>query len=381
MNFHANPINMKNKSQQYKWIAIFLFIGTPWLLGIVLWAIRPPSLPSEAIEKSRLIDQRGSVDTVVVGDSRMRNLVEASFAKRGWRYFNMALSGLSPEDTALQILYAVKHHPIKRVIIGVSFENMTETFPFEHSIYYLDEPFQNLEIFKFLGVTPQQINSKQPKFFGVTPQQINSKQPKYEQLIRRFIPIGQAQDTFQYYYKLHYLNDTTAGRTLADGSAPYEKILNDIKKGKYNFKINRDPKLYFYRDDSVARYLKTKTLSGNAKDVYLRIFDYLRSKNIVCLVVETHRTAAYQAMIDKDPLLVQLQNDWRSFYLANSNGSIRFIDDIKLADLYDENDFFDCCHYIGKTVILVAERLAKELGTLEATYSGTNKEKVIKIND
>lgn len=371
MNLKVTPINIKNKSNNIRWIAIFLFIGTPWLLGIVLWAIRPPSLPSEAIAKSRLIDQRGSVDTVVVGDSRIGYLVEASFAKRGWRYFNMALSGLSPEDTALQILYAVKHHPIKRVIIGVSFENMTETFPFEHSRYYLDEPFQNLEIFKFLGLTPQQINKTS----------LNKKQTNYEQLIRSLIPIGQAQDTFRYYYKLLYLNDTADRRILADGSFDYEKILNDIKNGTYDFKINRDPKLYFSRDDSEASYLKTKTLSGNAKDVYLRIFDYLRSKNIVCLVVETHRTNAYQAMIDNDPLLVQLQNDWRSFYRAESNGSIRFIDDIKLADLYDENDFFDCCHYIGKTVRRIAERLADELDTLEATHSVKVQEEVIKRND
>ena len=335
-----------------RWLPILLFVGMPWFLGLAHMLIRPVP-KSEPALKAELMNHRGLIDTITVGDSRVLRIRETPFAKRGWVYFNMALTGMSPEDNALQLQYAMSRFPIKRVIMGVAFENMTQRFAFEKARYYNDPIFRGLPMNGLTGPAPR------PKL-----------RRNLINLVKDLLPVGQAGDTFRY-----YRNQWTHGLRperdmLPDGCGEWVRIEYEIRNGTYDFAKNTDPNRYFLRDDHEARYLETKELSEDAKRLYSRMFQYLRERHIPCLVFETVRTPAYQKMIDENPLLADLQAQWRAFYRSESRGSVRFLDADSVRDCYNLRDFIDAEHFIGgSTEERLGTRLSENLAALEATQS------------
>jgi hypothetical protein len=140
-------------SQRQRWAGIVLFVGVPWVFIYTLIAFGI-DLPSEIVLKDSIFRSRPRVDTVVVGDSRVLRLNEEAFQAKGWAFFNMGLSGMSPEDVALQLGYALSRGTIRRVVMGVSFESLSEKYAFEHSRYYLDEPFMRAGVSDLAGTPP-----------------------------------------------------------------------------------------------------------------------------------------------------------------------------------------------------------------------------------
>ena len=134
-----------------KWAAILCFAGAPFL-SVWTAMLVIPEPPVEPAEKVELFQRRSVVDTVIVGDSRVGRVAEEPFASKGWNYFNMVLSGVSPEDMAMQLKYALTHGKIRRVVMGVSFEGMTARYPFEFSHHYAAGPFTAAEIVGFATV-------------------------------------------------------------------------------------------------------------------------------------------------------------------------------------------------------------------------------------
>ena len=74
-------------------------------------------------------------------------------------------------------------------------------------------------------------------------------------------------------------------------------------------------------------------------------------------------------MIDENPLLADLQAQWRAFYRSESRGSVRFLDTNSVRDCYDFRDFVDAEHFIGPTEERLGTRLSENLAALEATLS------------
>ena len=327
----------------WKWwgIACFAVVPSLWTWCIV-WLCPVPL--DEAEEKLLLFRQRAAVDTVIVGDSRVTLLGEASFAKRGWAFFNMSLDGISVEDTAMELKYAMLQGRIRRVIMGVSFEGMNESYPFEFSDYSTAGPLAAPEMVAFATVDD-----------GTGPTRVQV--PFMGRIAEEVLPIERAQP------KLDELGFRLKGIVrpylLPDGSRNLAPIEEMIRKGRFEFAGRHDAKNYFSRYDT--EYYKTRCLAPHAKRLYEKMFRSLREAGIACVVFETGRTAAYQQLIDQDPLLSGLQREWRAFFASQSYGSVRFLDIAALRDCYREEDALDACHYLGTTADRLGNRLAEEL--------------------
>jgi hypothetical protein len=345
--------NMPALAPPRSWLkcaAIACFIAAPFACA---WTIVKtlPAPPPEHVEKAALFDRRAKVDTVIVGDSRVRGIAEEPFAAKGWNYFNMGLGGISPEDMAMQLKYALLHGDIRRVVIGVSLEGMTARYPFEFSRYHSTGPFASAEIVGFAtvdaGPRPAQNRSIGVRRF----------------LNDRLLPIEQAN------VRLRWFVAQKLGRDMANfmpnGTMDQKNIREMIAAGDYNFARERDPNIYFNREDSEPRYLAKPELAPFEEQLYRKVFAALRQDKIVCVVFETGRTAEYQKMIDADPKLARVQAQWRAFFQSESHDGVKFLDKSATRDCYDDADFFDAVHFIGKTGDCLAVRLADALAALE----------------
>jgi len=331
--------SLKIRDLGTKWPAILLFGAGPWIiLGII--AAVCPAVPSEPVLKAGYFHQRPLVDTVVIGDSRVLGISEEPFVRRGWAYFNMGMSGLSPEDILLQLEYALAHGKIRRVIMGMSFESMTESYPFEFSRYRDEPPFRALSLSAY--DLPEQVFT-----FHLKGMRDIFRPPLWASM------------------RLKRLVRPEVAVFLPNGNGSYLAIERSIHAGTYDFHVNRDPKTYFLRDDGEERYLNTRVLSPHALKLYAQIFARLRARGIPCLVFETGRRPEYQAMIDEQPVLSRLQGEWRGFLRTQSFGGIRALSFQEMAADYDLDDFFDSCHFIGPTEGRVGEHLAAALAGLE----------------
>ena len=322
-----------------KWAAILCFLAAPF---ICTWTI------VLHVEKTELFARRAAVDTVVVGDSRVRGIAEEPFAAKGWNYFNMGLGGVSPEDMAMELKYAMLHGKIRRVVIGVSFEGMTARYPFEFSRYYGTGPFASAEVagFATVGEAPR------PRPGGVRDFLRNQVLPVARANLRLRCWIGRAlgreKSTF-----------------LANGMMDYSEIGRQITAGDYDFARQRDPNIFFMREDSESRYLEKPELAPCGERLYQKVFAALREAKITCVVFETGRTTEYQQMIDAHAELVQLQRRWREFFRAQSRDGVKFLDVAATRDCYVADDFFDAVHFSGSTGTRLAARLADELAAVE----------------
>jgi hypothetical protein len=357
MSADSQPIELERSESFRRWLAIGLFIGLPWCLGSALFILRPTPV-SEPVLKTELMDKRGMVDTIIVGDSRVLRIGGPPFNQRGWTYFNMGMSGVSPEDLAMAIRKAMLDKQIARVVIGLAFNNMTQSFPFELSRYYKDPSFRDPRILEFVGKP----NIPRP-FLGSVVQRIHAE-------LFQLLPVGGAGET------VRYLRAKWSGRTpesffRADGTVNYTRIEEQIAAGTYDFAAETDPRSYFSRWDSEVRYLANKRLAPESKQLLCRVIEDLRVKRIPCLMYETGRIVAYQRMIDQDPLLKTLQSEWRAFFRDESYGCIKFLDADTLRPVYAERDFFDPVHFVGPTEDRLSERLADELDQLERSCRQT----------
>lgn len=352
------------------WAAILLFIGAPWIFILLLVPV--PDVPDEFQEKMEAFKHRSNFDTILIGDSRVLRISEDQFAPRNWKFFNMAFSGLSPEDVEMSLDLALARRPIRRAIIGVSFENMTESFPFEFSsfrahyekeqvsaamnIHHFDDPNMGGESIGLMGKATNLIANRQ-----------------FQKLVNKVVakatfflddPVRRASS------RLHMLLSILSIKSLPpvflpDGSAAYTNIQKD-KNGRYDFRPNHDVGHHWERPDSEARYIERGTLSESAKDVYRRIFSVLKQSGIPAVVFETGRIPAYQQRIDSDPLLHRLQSEWRTFYRDQQSACLRFLDISMLEGVYDPSDFLDATHPIGPTADRLAAKVATELSYVQS---------------
>ncbi len=331
-----------------KWAAIFCFVAAP-LVCVWTTMLAIPEPPEEVAEKVELFQRRPAVDTVVVGDSRVGRIAEEPFASKGWNYFNMVLSGVSPEDMAMQLKYAMTHGAIRRVVMGVSFEGMTARYPFEFSHHYRAGPFASAAIVDFATVAA-----------GPPPLQSGG--------IRKFLrsdllPIQRA--SLRSHWAVARANGCNLSGFLPNGTKGYEAIREQIAAGEYDFTRQRDAKIYFNADYAEPRYLERPELAPHALRLYRKVFAVLRAAKIACVVFETGRTAEYQRMLDARGELALLQRQWRAFFRAESYGCVKFLDAAATRDCYAEDDFIDAVHFIGPTESRLAQRLADELAALE----------------
>lgn len=332
-----------------KWVAILAFVAAPF---VCVWTtvLTIPDPPPEHVEKAELLRRRTTVDTVVVGDSRVVAIAEEPFAANGWKFFNMGLSGVSPEDMAMQLKYAMLHGQIRRVAMGVSFEGMTARYPFEFSRFHGAGPFVPAEIEGFATV-------------GVGPRPLQRTVGIRKFLRSELLPITNANP------RLRWRVARALGRELSgflpNGTMDYVAIREQIAAGDYDFARQRDAKIFFTREDSELRYLEKPELAPYALQLYRKVFSALREAKIACVVFETGRTAEYQQMIEARAELLRLQQQWREFFRAESYGSVKFLDAAATCDCYVANDFIDAVHFIGPTATQLAARLADELAALE----------------
>lgn len=320
-----------------RWLAlaaVVLFGASPSLmLGLVLWLVPEPE--SEGAEKVRVMAARPPADTLVVGDSRVLRLDEEAFTRRGWRYFNMGMSGLSPSDVAAQLGLALERLPVARVVMGVSFEQLTGNRPGEFATHAVRPPFGDVDLAPF-GIDRSQL--------APTPV-TNSRRAT----ARLRALIGGPNPLF-----------------LPNGNYAYTRVRADIAAGRFDREFQLSPFHYFNRDDGEVRYQETRRLSPFDREQFAGMLECLRRRKIPCLVFETARTQAYQQLIDQTPPLPALQEEFRAWLRAESRGSVRFLPCAATRALHDEADFFDAVHFIGKTENRLAERLAQELASLES---------------
>jgi len=339
--------------RRLKWAAIICFAATPFLC---VWTtfLALPEPPPVDVEKAALLRRYPEVDTVVVGDSRVEGISGKPFTARGWHYFNMGLGGISPEDMALELRFAMLHGRIRRVVMGASFEGMTARYPFQFSRYCSSGPFASQEILAFATVDR-----------GPSPRANRGGLRLF--LRNGLLPVTGANS------RLRWLIARITGSDLEgyrpDGTMIYKGIENQIAAGDYDFVRQRDPNIYFSAEYSDIRYLENPELSPSAKRLYRKVFAALRAEKIPCVVFETGRTAQYQAMIDAQPQLAGLQAQWREFFRGEAYGGITFLDASATKDLYRDEDFFDAVHFVGPTRLRLAQRLADKLAALETAAS------------
>ena len=347
-NFSGETAASSLRDGAMQWAAIAVFAAAPW---ICTWSaiVALPNEPPESAEKAAQFDQRGVVDTVIVGDSRVMRIAEGPFAARGWNYFNFGLSGVSPEDMAMELKYAMTHGKIRRVVMGVSFEGMTERFPFEFSRFWNASPFAAAEIRDFAATGQgegRRAASRERISFG-----------------KDILPMGQANVRLRYFAAK--LTGQYRPASLPNGEAAYTAIQSRIETGAFDFEHERDPKIYFDRADCESRYLERAELAAHVRQLYRQVFAALREAKIPCVVYETPRTTAYQRMLDDREELSRLQAQWRDFFRNESGGLIKFLDVQATRDCVNDADFFDAVHFIGPTEQRLAVRLANELAALK----------------
>jgi hypothetical protein len=366
-------------SSPLRWAAILLFIGLPWIIILLLRLV--PDIPDEFHEKMEAFERRPRLDTIVVGDSRVMRLSEDHFRTRGWSLFNMGFSGLSPDDVEMALHFALAHRPIRRAVIGVSFENMTQSFPYEFSRYrdrYTKPLGSYIEDTRQVNAS---VEIEKPKKFKSMDKIKNLFSDGSFQEIAD-IAVAKVDSFFNKRIRnsssnLHMLLSILEIKPLypnilPDGTIAYRHIHEDIKYGRYDFRRNRNVDKYWGRKDSEVRYLERGTLSESSKDVYRRIFSTLKSRGIPAVVFETGKLPEYQQRIDSDPLLNRLQSEWRAFYRDQQSSCLRFLDFYSLDGVYDPNDFFDATHFIGMTEGRLAEKVVAELLSVETDCISTS---------
>jgi hypothetical protein len=345
---------------------IATFLGTPFFL-IILVNLIAPAISNDQILglelgepylKHALFLKRPLVDTVISGDSRVMRIIPGPFLKRGWAPFDWGLSGLDPGDIAMSVRHAFVYGKPKRVVLGVSFESMAEPSPYMTSRYIYIFPFTDPRINRSWGLDEKaglkqklwQVKKDLGNFWRATKARVQARRQYF---VYKYIQHRQPADIFDAY-----------------GNEYYAEIRKQISAGTFDAG-NRDPTGYFQREDGEAGFLKYKKLSGQAMAIYTRLLDELRRAKVPSLVFETARTVQYQAMIDGDPLLKRLNEQWREFFRKQSYGGIKFIEAKDLAPYYHFEDFFDPVHFIGgKTEEELPEKLAAELQALESSAKG-----------
>ena len=325
--------------------AIAAFTLLPLCMGLIVFGLMPSDPVSEAVLKWDLAAQHGKFDTVIVGDSRVGRVGGPELTRRGWNYFNMGLSGLSPEDLAMQLRKALVTQPIARVIMGLSFENMTETTPFQFSYYGDDAPFRDPRVMEFVG----------------NPGSRKRVRKRVEDVLYSLLPVGRAGNIVRVRRR-----GAAAPPPFfrPDGENAYVEIQAQLARNARSF-ADPDPGYYFNRPDSEVGYLASKRLSPSSKELFLKIIGDLRAREMPVVMYEIERTDRYQKMIDDDPILHALQLEWRDFFRGQAGGCIRFVEAASLHPLYDQKDFFDAVHYIGATEDRITGRLAEELTDVE----------------
>ncbi len=321
------------------------FISNEQVLGMD-WLAEPQLKHFDFMRKPR-------VDTVICGDSRAQRMALTPFLKRHWAPFNWSLSGVDPVDAALQLNHALLYGDIKRVVLGVSFESMAMTKVFSYARYVQSVPFTDPRIGDLWGLKQELspahgIMNRLRQAKAITWFMCDAAKSRF----RAMALYGIKQALHQ---EIPRLNDLY-------GNKEYQEIRRQIKAGAYDFVKNRDAQAYFDREDSEATFLKNKRLSAQAQRVYIRMFQELRARKIRTVLFETVKTPDYQRMIDTDPLLQQLNAQWREFFRKESYGGISFLEAKDIAGCYFMDDFFDAAHFIGeRTENALAERLAAEL--------------------
>ncbi len=346
MTKESQAVQAEESSRRRRWWAIGLFSGLPWAMGMTLHAVCPAPPKSEVVIKAELLAQRGPVDTVIAGDSRVGRVEGASFVKRNWAYFNMGMTGLSPEDTAMQVRYVMNRGTVKRVLMGASFENMTEHRPFEHS-HYTEAPFRDLDMSELIGM--------------------QAPRSGWLEALGTLLPLGAANLAIRRSWQQR--KDVKGSPLMrADGNFTYQHVEDAIRDGKRAYTVEPPGELkryYIYRGE--GQYLETQRLDEGTQAIYTRMFRYFRQHRVPCVVFETARTTAYRNAIHDDPVISRLYDEWREYYRSESYGCVRFIDSDQLRDCHDEDDFFDPVHFVGETQVRLTERLAENLADLESS--------------
>jgi hypothetical protein len=391
---NVDKINVYNSERHptEKWIPILIFILLPWIWVNLFLILTPRDVEDEFSAKIKLFENSAKIDTILVGDSRTLAISGNEFEKYQWKFFNYGLSGLSPDDVNASLYFSMANRQISRVVMGVSFENMTQSFPYEFSRY--STQFLNLMKQKNISAgTSNSSNNGGVDVFTLAQElessdvskkeNINKRKYKnilnlirsrqYQEIASRILSRAQHNSNgvlVRASAKFHALLDVLEIKKIPpmfnlDGSANYNHIQQDILSGKYDFIKNRAVELYWGREDSEQRYEISGHLSQESQDLYKKIFSDMRKKRIPMLVFETGRTEEYQEKISSSPILSALQSKWRTFYLEQENDCIRFLDNKALEDIYEDKDFFDACHFAGSTADRLSKKLAQELANLE----------------
>lgn len=390
-----NACNGK-KHPSERWTPILIFILLPWIWVTLFLFLALPDAEDEFSSKIKLFENNDKIDTILVGDSRSLSISGNEFAKHQWKFFNYGLSGLSPDDVNASLYFSMANRPISRVVMGVSFENMTQSFPYEFSRH--STHFMNL--IKQKNIRNTSGNNSEVDTITLTKEiesgkfslEENKNKRKYKNLIY-LIRSGQYQEIanrvlnraqhsssgimVRASVKFHTLLDVLEIKKIPpifnlDGSATYHQIHQDIQSGRYDFIKNRNVEMYWTREDSEQRYEVIEHLSQESQDLYKKIFSDMRKKRIPILVFETGRTDEYQEKISLSPKLSVMQNKWRTFYLEQENECLRFLDNKALEGIYEDKDFFDACHFTGSTAHRLSKKLAHELADLERRCKKTS---------
>ena len=367
---------------RFKWMGILCFAVIPPIWAYAILGVLPAP-PHEFVEKEKFYRIRMPIDTIVVGDSRVLTLSERCFVDKGWSFFNMGFSGVSPADMAIALRYAMLTGKVRRVVMGVSFEGMIERSPMELSTIrgaFCATP----ETLAFAAV--EQVEMPRVDSPG---SRLAAWESRVEEAVeRRLLPVSRAAPHLR--LLVGKMQGHQGGHTGPFGNAIYPSV--DAKRKANQGKTSsasrpkqeeehdaadgRNPAIYLARRDRVTRYRETGELAAHAKKLYVRVFETLRQANVHCVVFETGRTAEYQGIIDADPLLTRLQAEWRSFFRSQAYGGIKFLDAAAIRECFDEEDFLDAVHVYGPTADRLARRCAEELAALDAASRGPQRREV-----
>ncbi len=338
----------------FRWAGILAFSLMPVLLTQSISRLLPRP-PSEYALKEKYFSQRPEIDTVVLGGSRAWFISQGHFMEKGWAFFNLALSGISPTDLAIELQYAIRHHKIRRVVMGVPFEDMIELYPGQFSTLR-NSPFSSPEALAFVASEgPSQSSNAKPE---------SVVDWISDRIARRLLPIKAASLVFRIWVS-SMRGQLPMGEMTPFGNYIYPGLEELIADGGYDLYEKCDPKVYLAQGDRVTGYLGTRQLAPHALKLYAKLFDLLRQRNIACVVFEAPRTSRYQDVIDSDPLLSKLQVEWWDFYRRQSYGGIKFLDAAATRGFFTDDDFIDAIHLRSRKTDRFEQRLADELSALE----------------
>lgn len=315
-----------------RWAAVAVFVAVPWMVTYALTAL--PNPHSELRRKVPLLAAMPHADTLIAGDSTVLRVSGEPFRARGWTPFNFGLSLANAEDIALEVRYALDHASIHRVVIGLTFSNMSDVVPFESSQFSHEEPFA------LLAARPAARGPNRERAFQVL----------------QGVMLEAA------------MRVTARTAFAADGSARYEYVQQELSSGR----MVRDPNpaRYINRAGGEIAYRRRQQLSPHVKGVFEQLFGTLTGRGIPVVAFETGRGPDYNAAIAQDPLLARLLGEWRAFFRAQTTPCVRFLGGPELAGVYRAEDFFDAAHFIGPTEIAIGATLATALAEVEATCAG-----------